>query len=436
MSNHLNSFRRVSAVLVLMACPVLVGSVMADPGQGGDTEWVDPWATTPYHKDAGVGDREDDATDLSQAPVSVSMVPTLGESGLYLMERALGRYKEIEAQGGWQRIPQGERLERDVRDPRVAMVRRRLEVTGDLSTDNAVDPFVYDQVLYDAVERFQLRHGLKPDGIVGRASIGAMNVPVGSRIRQIELNIRRLREAMPKAEAYRYVFVNIAGQEVEAIEAGRVVMRKRVIVGKLDRQTPEYDSEINFIAFNPYWNVPQSILLKDYLPKIQADPGYLVRKNIRVLTGWGEYQREVDPYTVNWFRPDVTSLYRLRQDPSERNSLGTIKINFPNPFSVYLHDTPVKSLFDRSGRNFSSGCVRVQDVRDLAAWLLQDNDGWDRARIDATIASAARLDVGLKVAVPIHLMYLTAWSTDDGVVNFRDDIYNLDTNLSMSVQTH
>lgn len=436
MPNALECLRAFGVALILSACPGVAQTVMADPGQAGDTEWVDPWAATTYHKDAGAADHEDDATDLSQAPVSVSMVPTLGESGLYLMERALGRYKEIESQGGWQRIPQGERLELDVRDPRVAMVRRRLQVTGDLADDDVADPFLYDQVLYDAVERFQLRHGLKPDGIVGRASIAAMNVPVGSRIRQIELNIRRLREAMPKAEAYRYVFVNIAGQEVEAVEAGRVVMRKRVIVGKLDRQTPEYDSEINFIALNPYWNVPQSILLKDYLPKIQADPGYLVRKNIRVLTGWGEYEREVDPYSVNWYRADVSDVYRLRQDPSARNSLGTIKINFPNPFSVYLHDTPVKSLFDRSGRNFSSGCVRVQDVRDLAAWLLQDNDGWSRARIDETIAAATRLDVGLKVSVPIHLMYLTAWSTDDGVVNFRDDIYNLDTSLSMSVQTH
>ncbi|MBI1262382.1 MAG: L,D-transpeptidase family protein [Rhizobiales bacterium] len=376
----------------------------------------------------------EDVNDISNAPVSVSMVPTLGESGLYLMKRSLGRYEEIQMQGGWQRIPQGERLELDVRDPRVAMVRRRLEVTGDFVSDPAADPFLFDQAIYEAVERFQLRHGLKPDGIVGRRTIAAMNIPVEARIRQINLNIKRLMDAMPKSEAYRYVFVNIAGQEVEAVEAGRVVMRKRVIVGKLDRQTPEYDSEVNYIAFNPYWNVPQSIALKDMLPKVQADPGYLVRKNIRVLQGWGQYEREISPYNVNWFEPGVTEKYRLRQDPSSHNSLGTVKINFNNPFAVYLHDTPVKSLFDRSGRNFSSGCVRVQDVRDLVTWLLQDNDGWNRQRVDRTIQSTARLDVPLKVNVPIHLMYLTAWSTDDGVVNFRDDIYNRDTTLSSSLE--
>jgi murein L,D-transpeptidase YcbB/YkuD len=270
---------------------------------------------------------------------------------------------------------------------------------------------------------------LLPDGIVGRGTIQALNVPVSQRIRQLEVNLKRLNEVAPTL-GRRYVFVNIAGQEVEAVENGVVVIRKRVIVGKEDRQTPEYTSKVNFIALNPYWNVPLSIATKDLLPKIKANPHFLDRMGIRVFKGWSSNAVEVDPSTVNWADPNVTRQYRLRQDPSRLNSLGTVKINFPNPFAVYLHDTPVKSLFGRNARNFSSGCVRVQDVRDLVAWLMEDNKGWDRARIDKVIASGEHMDVPLAEPVPIYLMYLTAWVGEDGVVNFRDDVYNRDAKVS------
>jgi murein L,D-transpeptidase YcbB/YkuD len=197
-----------------------------------------------------------------------------------------------------------------------------------------------------------------------------------------------------------------------------------VIVGKQDRQTPEYTSKITFVALNPYWNVPQSIARRDLIPKAARDPGYFKRMGIRVFNGYGG--REVSPYSVDWTSPSATR-YFLRQDPSRRNSLGTVKIHFPNPHAVYLHDTPSKSLFWRSSRAYSSGCVRVEHVHDLSAWLLSETPGWDRARIDNVIDKThERLDVTLQKSVPVYMLYLTSWVDGDGLLNFRDDIYSID----------
>jgi murein L,D-transpeptidase YcbB/YkuD len=380
-----------------------------------ETQWIDPWAANA----------EAQPTD---DPALKSTVPTLGDAGFWPVVRAISMYKQIEKWGGWEQIPQGERLEKGMRDRRVALLRKRLLATGDMTASEG-DQWLFDDLVYEGVRRFQSRHGLDPDGSVGRATVAAMDVPVAARIQQLEVNLKRLNDVAPTL-GRRYVFVNIAGQEVEAVENGDVVIRKRVIVGKEDRQTPEYNSKITYIALNPYWNVPQSIAMKDLLPKIKANPLFLKRMGIRVLHGWTDTAQEVDPSTVNWSDVNVTKQYRLRQDPSRLNSLGTVKINFPNPFAVYLHDTPVKTLFGRQARNFSSGCVRVQEVRDLAAWLLKEANGWDRARIDATIAGGEHRDVPLPKPVPIYLMYLTAWVGEDGVVNFRDDVYDRDRKLS------
>jgi murein L,D-transpeptidase YcbB/YkuD len=354
----------------------------------------------------------------------------LGDAGFWPVVRAISMYRQIANWGGWQPIPEGEQLRKGMRDARVALLRKRLLATGDMPASEG-DQWLFDDSVFEGVRRFQSRHGLFPDGVVGRGTVYALNVPVSERIRQLEVNLKRLNDVAPTL-GKRYVFVNIAGQEVEAVENGEVVIRKRVIVGKEDRQTPEYTSKINFIALNPYWNVPMSIATKDLLPKIKANPKFLSRQGIRVFKGWSNTEVEVDPSTVDWSDPNVTSQYRLRQDPSRLNSLGTVKINFPNSQAVYLHDTPVKSLFGRNARNFSSGCVRVEDVRDLVAWLLEENAGWNRARIDATIKSGEHMDVPLAKQVPIYLMYLTAWVGEDGVVNFRDDVYKRDARVDTS----
>tara|TARA_R110000868_G_scaffold39980_16_gene138669 strand:+ start:501 stop:1787 length:1287 start_codon:yes stop_codon:yes gene_type:complete len=402
----------VSGLFAFVAPSVGMASSNYDPVE---SQWIDPWAPNSQ-------------MEVTTDPALKSTVPTLGDAGFWPVVRAISMYRQIEGWGGWQPIPQGEQLRKGMRDPRVAMLRKRLLTTGDMSASEG-DQLAFDDSVFEGLRRFQVRHGLFPDGVMGRGTVNALNVPVAERIRLLEVNLKRLSDVAPTL-GKRYVFVNIAGQEVEAVENGEVALRKRVIVGKEDRQTPELTSKVNFIALNPYWNVPLSIATKDLLPKIKANPKFLSRMGIRVFRGWADTSTEVDPATVNWSDPSVTKAYRLRQDPSRLNSLGTVKINFPNNQAVYLHDTPVKSLFGRNARNFSSGCVRVEDVRDLVAWLLEDNNGWNRARIDQTVSSGEHMDVTLTQNVPIYLMYLTAWVGEDGVVNFRDDVYKRDAKIS------
>lgn len=408
---------RLVAGLVLLAMAVFW--VTPAPAEQAfnpwELQWVDPW-------------NPGSEAHVLETPTSLSTVPTLGDAGFWPMLRAMSMYEQIEEWGGWKPIPQGEKIEKGDRDDRLHLIRERLVATGDLAVSSG-DPAVYDDHVYASVRRFQTRHGLTPDGVIGPRTINAMNVPVSERIKQLAINLQRLNE-LSASLGRRYVFVNIAGQEVEAVADGKVELRRRVIVGKEDRQTPEYTSAVSYIAFNPYWNVPRSIAEKDLIPKARRNPGYFERLGIRVYQGG----REVSSRSVDWSRTTANDV-RLRQDPSPRNSLGTVKIHFNNPYAVYLHDTPSKSLFGRTARTYSSGCVRVQDVRDLTEWLLKETDGWDRQRIEATVQGRQRLDVALAETVPIYLLYLTAWVDDEGVVNFRDDIYDIDSRVRTSSLT-
>lgn len=400
----------ILALLVIFTC---VGTPALASG-ASEPQWIDPWAP-PATADAAAAETQSD-------------LPTLGDKGFEPIRRAIASYRQLAKQGGWGRIPDGEELEEGIRDGRVGLIRKRLISTADMRAGGG-DQSLFDKDLTDGLRHFQLRNGLRPSGLADHATISALNVPVGVRLHQLEVNLQRL-ERSAAGRAGRYVFVNIAGQEVEAVENGRVVLRKRVIVGKEDRQTPEYSSRIESVTLNPYWNVPQSIAVKDLLPKIKADPRFLERMGIRVLKWSDGAEREVDPTGVDWSSPAVTSRFRLRQDPSRLNSLGTVKVNFPNPYSVYLHDTPVKSLFSRGERNFSSGCVRVEGVRDLAAWLLAGTGDWSRARIDAAISGGEHVEAALAAPVPIYMLYLTAWVGGDGAVNFRSDVYRRDAKQS------
>lgn len=407
--------RRVALSTLLLVSPFVGSAFAEDAHNPWELEWVDPWSSNAE-------------ANVLEEPTSLSTVPTLGDAGFWPLLRAMSVYEQIEEWGGWQNIPNGEKIEVGDRDDRMVLIRARLVATGDLSMSGG-DPAVYDESVLEGVRRFQSRHGLSPDGIIGRNTIRTMNVPVSERIRQLAINLRRLNE-LSETLGERYVFVNIAGQEIEAVANGRVELRRRVIVGKEDRQTPEYTSAINRISFNPYWNVPRSITDRDLIPKARRDPGYFRRLGIRVYRGG----REVNPYNVNWANASSANV-RLRQDPSPRNSLGTVKIHFNNPHSIFLHDTPSKSLFGRSARAYSSGCVRVQEVHDLTTWLLRGQGDWDRAQVDRVVSGRQRQVVELETPVPVYLIYLTAWVNDQGVVNFRDDIYDIDRRVRTSSLT-
>ncbi len=407
----------LAASTLLVALALLISSpVVADDAfNPWEQQWVDPWNPSS------------EAT-ITETPTSLSSVPTLGDAGFWPVLRAMSMYEQIEEWGGWKTIPRGEKIELGDRDDRVPLIRERLVATGDLAVSSG-DPAVYDEFVFEGTRRFQSRHGLTPDGVIGPNTLDTMNVPVSKRIKQLAINLQRLNETS-ESLGRRYVFVNIAGQEVEAVTDGRVDLRRRVIVGKEDRQTPEITSEITFLAFNPYWHVPRSIADKDLIPKARRNPRYFERLGIRVYRGG----REVSARSVNWSRTTSRDVV-LRQDPSPRNSLGTVKVHFNNPYAVYLHDTPSKSLFGRTARTYSSGCVRVQDVHDLTEWLLSETDGWDRARIDGVVNDRNRRDVSLAEPVPVYLLYLTAWVDDSGVVNFRDDVYDIDRRVRTSSLT-
>ncbi|WP_319531389.1 L,D-transpeptidase family protein [uncultured Cohaesibacter sp.] len=350
-----------------------------------------------------------------------SAEPTLSKSTAENIERAMQFYYGIVQQGGWPIVPDGEAMRIGMRSNAVSILRRRLSMSGDLTQDVGVSD-VFDSYVDAAVRRFQSRHGFDPDGIVGKDTLAAMNVPAEIRLRQLETNLVRVR-SMSGYLGDRYVMVNIPAAEIETVENGFVHSRHTGVVGKIDRQTPVLSSKIHEINFNPYWHVPQSIILKDLIPKMQKDPNYLRDNKIHIRDL--RNNTELDASQVDWTTEEALN-YQFRQEPGATNSMGSIKINFHNKHAVYLHDTPSKTLFGNSYRFHSSGCVRVQNVREFVTWILEDTPGWDRLSIDEVIRSGEREDVKVRGNVPIYMTYITAWATSGGMIHFREDIYNRD----------
>lgn len=346
--------------------------------------------------------------------------PTLSPQTVAATETAVQRYQSIVAQGGWGAVPAGVNLHVGSKGQAVVALRHRLEITGDLDQAAGMSP-VFDNYVEAGVKRFQARSGLGQTGIVSSQTVAAMNIPADLRLRQLETNLIRLRSFAGNLGS-RFVMANIPAASVETVENGSVFSHHVAGVGKIDRQSPVMQTKAIDINFNPYWTVPASIIRKDLIPKMQADGNYLNDNHIRIFN---KENQEVPSSSINWHSMDATN-YKYREDPGINNSLGVVRININNPYGVYMHDTPTKGVFGDDFRFVSSGCIRVQNVRDYVAWLLRDNPGWDRDKIDAAIRSGERIDVKLAQPVPVYWVYVTAWATPDGVVQFRDDIYNRD----------
>jgi murein L,D-transpeptidase YcbB/YkuD len=366
----------------------------------------------------GLGTGFDSASRTIHMPKA--SLPTLAPETVQHTEMAVARYEQVVANGGWPQVPLNDRLRTGARNPAVPALRQRLKLAGDLDPA-AVENDVYDSYVETAVRRFQARHGLSADGRPGKLTFDALNVPPDQRLSQLKTNLARLR-AFDTKSAQRFVVCNIPAAQLEAIENGTVMSRHIAVVGKPDRPSPDINSRIVEINFNPYWTVPVSIVRKDLIPKMQAEPDYLTKNKIRILD---PKNNELTPAQINWFSEEAVN-YKFKQDPGDLNSLGSIRINFPSPHGVYMHDTPYKNLFGEDVRFHSSGCMRIQNVRDLVSWMLSETSGWSRIEIDEVIKSGERKDAKLKTPVPLHWIYVTAWSTADGVVQFRDDIYNRD----------
>lgn len=351
-----------------------------------------------------------------------SVEPTFDQGTAGRLKEAIQKYAAIATHGGWPKIPTDAKFALGTAGANDALLRQRLIAGGDLAADQATGAF--DAEVVAAIKRFQTRHGLPAIGTVGPKTMAALNVPVEERRKQLEASLLRT-SAIGFGFGARFVAVNIPAAYVEAVENDKVVHRYRVVVGKTEKPSPTVSAEITDINLNPRWTVPASITKNEIANHMRKDPTYLSRMHMQL---YDEHDTVVDPATVNW-NADKAPGVIVRQDPGPWNALGELKINMPNAYAVYMHDTNQRSLLSRDYRFDSHGCVRVDQVRDLATWLLQDTPGWDRAKIDFAIASGERQSIALAKKVPVAWIYLTGWMTRDGVVHFRDDVYDQDDQL-------
>ncbi len=339
------------------------------------------------------------------------------------LKNELARYRDIEAQGAWLAFAEGATIKPGMSDTRLPMLRQRLVATGDLDAAAADESDVYDAATEAAVRRFQLRTGGDVDGAVGPATVRELNVTPAQRVQQLRVNLDRGRVLLHELPED-FVVVNVAGFTVYLMHGEDIVWTARAQVGKPYRQTPIFRSEISYLVFNPTWTVPPGIIKNDILPAARRDPESITRKGLKVIDRSG---REINPSSVDWSRFSSGNIpYTLRQDPGPGNALGRVKLMFPNPYLVYMHDTPSQSLFDRADRTFSSGCVRVERALELAERLLGDPDRWNQTSIARTIASGQLQNVTLTRKIPVLLAYWTAWADQQGLMNFRRDIYGQD----------
>ena len=339
------------------------------------------------------------------------------------LKQELARFRAMEKAGAASPLPAGPALTPGTSDARVPALRSRMVRTGDLADGSASDEQLYDAPLAAAVRRYQQRHGLEADGAIGASTIEELNVPVADRITQLRVNLDRGRVLLQDLPE-QFVVVNIAGYTVYLIRGENIEWSARVQVGKTYRRTPLFRSAIAYLVFNPTWTVPPGIIAADILPAARKDPAVITRKGLRVLDAAGH---EIDPATVDWSQFRSGNIpYTLRQDPGPTNALGRVKFMFPNPYQVYLHDTPSQTLFDRPDRAFSSGCVRVEHALDLAERVLADPARWNRDEIGRVIAAGQLQNVTLATKIPVLLAYWTAWVDPQGIVNFRRDVYGQD----------
>jgi L,D-transpeptidase YcbB len=405
---------------------LLATSVMTAPA------WAQTAAPAPKAKAPAAAQQPQQPSQNQQPAGPVQSVltpaqapdPTYDEGTAQRINAAMLSYSAIEVRGGWPTLPANPNLKPGASGPDVALLRRRLAMTDDLPANRA-NGELYDEAVAAGVRRFQARHGLEQTGTVGAKTLAALNVPVSKRLRQLSASFDRL-AGMDFVFGQRYVVVNLPAAHAEAVVGNKVVRRHVAQVGRPDRPSPTLTTYITTVNLNPTWTVPLGILKKDVIPKMRRDPGYAGRMHMRVLDGAGN---EVDPHSVDW-NSDRAPNFTIRQDSGSWNALGSVRIDMPNSHSVYMHDTNHKEFFSADYRFQSSGCSRIENPRDLAAWVLEETPGWTRREIDAAIAKGQKVDVRVARKIPVAWIYMTGWVTRDGGIHFRDDIYGLDEKAS------
>ena len=348
--------------------------------------------------------------------------PILSYDTAYNVQLAIGYYEKVVAMGGWEPPTRSTfNLMVGKSSGAVVKLKRQLIIVGDMPAAERVNDD-FDNATDAGLRKFQVRHGIIPSGKVDEPTFYALAKTPEERLNQLRLNSMRIEHLAGSLEE-RYLLVNIPAASIETIDGGVVNSRHRAVVGKIDRQTPIMSSKVHQIKFNPYWTVPKSLIEKDLTRYMTEDPTYLATFHIRVFDSAGN---EVDPSIIDFTDPADAVRYTYRQDPGGENSMGHCKIDFYNPYDCYLHDTPSKGLFAENVRFYSSGCVRVDGIATVAAWLLKDNGGWDQAAVDAMFNTDENINVPLTFQMPLHTTYVTAWANRQGAVHFRDDVYGHD----------
>jgi L,D-transpeptidase YcbB len=391
-----------------------------------DPKWnFDP---RPVREPGGIGFVVD---ALKQGTLREAVAKVRPDHWWYQRARAaLARYSSLAAQGGWQGIPPGKALKVGMKDPRIPALRRRLAATGELS-GQPLDGTEFDEPLAKALAAFQETHRLNADGALGAGTLAELNVPVEARVTQIRLNLERGRWALQELTGGVLVIVDVAGFEVDYLRDRNLLWKSKIQVGKPYRQTPIFKSKIDLVVFNPTWTVPPGIFANDILPAVKRDPSYLQKKRLDVVDGSG---RKIDPAQIDWSKMTAGGFkYMLRQEPGPDNALGRVKIMFPNPYLVYLHDTPHKALFEKEERAFSSGCMRVDKPLELARLLLNDDQKWNARAIDEVLDTVETRTVRLAQPVPVLIMYWTIDLSVEGRVGFKRDPYKRDPPLAKAL---
>ena len=344
-------------------------------------------------------------------------------AGYHRLKRGLENYRALVRQGGWSIIPDGPSIRPGMEDDRIPAIRKRLIATGEL--DAKLDKGnQLDAPLMAAIKRFQNRHGIEPDGTVGKATLATLNVSAEERLHQIAANMERWRW-MPRALDPTHIAVNIPAAHLELVRNGEITMAMRVVVGDVQHQTPTMQTTMTSVVLNPTWTVPPSIATREILPKLRKDPRYLASNNMQILDAFPEGSSQAQGLGIDWHKYSKFP-WRIRQAPGPDNALGQVKFNLSNQDDIYLHDTPKRQYFDRIFRALSHGCVRLERPVELAQALVPAD--WAE-RVEGLIAGDNTKTLRLERPLTVYLMYMTAWADDDGTVHFRDDLYGHDGRL-------
>jgi len=414
----------------LIAAAVLVAMAMAFAAVASRSARAQFWSPGGFGYE---DDKPAQRTERKPEPLNdlrPDQTPWRSEAMLDALSAGIERYEKLVASGGWPLIPAGKMMRNGDEDSRVPALRKRLRISGDMPAKGQYyDNETFDSELEEGVRRFQLRNGLRPTGRIDQSVYATLNITAQERLETLKINYERLRGLMNGGVEDRYVFVNVPAFQLEAVERHEVQLRHRVIAGRPERPTPEVRAMIKALNFFPFWRVPDSVAQLDLVPRLRKEPEYIINEIIRVYNGYNG--PELDPRQIDWNSPQVAN-YKFKQDPGDKNALGLVRIDMQNPEGVYMHDTPMKKLFDQRSRAFSAGCVRVQEVFQLAEWIARYEPGWEQpGRVKEVLSQGQALDLNLTRPIPVYFAYITAWAEPStGRIEFRPDIYGRDRPMS------